>query len=79
MQTRMPDPIFITGPILISGPICFPSPILISTLSIISAFTNTSVLHYGLIQPSSRVIATKSNSMVTTTKSVVLFKLQVHS
>ena len=44
-----------------------------------SAPTNTSALHYGLIQPSSRVTATNSNSMVTTTKSVVLFRLQIHS
>ena len=59
--------------------------------SIISAPTNTSALHYGLIliQPGSRVTATNStatssssiatSSMVTKPKSVVLFRLQVHS
>ena len=67
-HTRIPGPIFITDPILSSAP------------------TNTSALHYGLIliQLGSRVIATNStatnsNPMVTTTKSVVLFRLQVHS
>ena len=74
-QTRIPDPIFIINPILSSAP------------------TNTSALHYGLIliQPDSRVTATSSNftatssmvraisSMVTESKSVVLFRLLVHS
>ena len=66
---------YITNPILSSAP------------------TNTSALHYGLIliQPYSRVTATSSSStaissmvratssMVTESKSVVLFRLQVHS
>ena len=80
MQTRIPGPIFITGPIY------FPSPILILTLNIISAPTNTSALHYDLIfiQPGNRVTATSStatssDSMLTEPKSVVLFRLQVHS
>ena len=67
MQARIPGPIFI------------PSPILISTFSIISAPTNTSASYYGLILPDSKVTTTRSNSMVTTTNSVVLFKLQVYS
>ena len=67
-QTRIPGPIFITNPILSLAP------------------TNTSVLYYGLIliQPGSRVTTTSSSStatssMVTEPKSVVLFRLQVHS
>ena len=69
-QKRIAGPIFITNPILSSTP------------------TNTSALHYGLIliQPGSRVTATSSSSMVRTTssmvtktKSVVLFRLQVYS
>ena len=67
-QTRILGPIFIINPILSSAP------------------TNTSALHYGLIliQLDSRVTATSSSSTVTssmviTTKSVVLFKLQIHS
>ena len=74
-QIRIPGPIFITDLILSSTP------------------TNTSALHYGLIliQPSSRVIATSSSSIATSSmvratssmviepKSVVLFRLQVHS
>ena len=67
-QTRIPGPIFIIDQILSSAP------------------TNISALHYGLIliQSGIRVIATNftatgSDSMVTTTKLVVLFKLQVHS
>ena len=79
MQTRILGPIFIIGLILITGLIFFLSPIIVSTLNIISAPTNTLTLHYGLIQPSSRVTATGLDSMVTTIKSVVLFKLQVHS
>ncbi|XP_050241707.1 uncharacterized protein LOC126690557 isoform X2 [Quercus robur] len=80
MQTMIPGPIFITGPIY------FLSPFLILTLNIISAPTNTSALHYGLIfiQPGNRVTATSStttssDSMLTEPKSVVLFRLQVHS
>ena len=74
-QTKIPGPIFIINLILSSAPI------------------NTSALHYGLIliQPDSRVTATSSSStatssmvrttssMVTEPKSVVLFRLQVHS
>ena len=67
-QRRIPGPIFITNPILSSAP------------------TNTSALRYGLIQPGSRVTATSSSSMVMATssmvtepKSMVLFRLQVHS
>ena len=75
MQTRIPNPIFITDPILISSPIYFPSPILILTFSIISAPTNTLTLHYGLIQPGSRVTTASTDSMVITTKSVVFFRL----
>ena len=74
-QTRILGPIFIINPILSSAP------------------TNTSALHYRLIliQPDSRVTATSSSStatsfmvratssMVTESKSVVLFRLQVHS
>ena len=62
-QRRIPGPIFITNPILSSAP------------------TNISALHYGLIliQPGSRVTTTSSSSMVTETKSVVLFRLQVYS
>ena len=74
VKTRILGPIFIVGPILILGPIFIPSLILIPTLSIISTPTNTLALHYGLIQPDSKVIATKSNSMV---KLVVLFRLQL--
>ena len=67
---RIPGPIFITNPFLSS------------------ALSNTSTLHYGLIliKPGSRVTATSSsskvrttNSMVTKTKSVVLFRLQVYN
>ena len=59
--------------------------------NIISTPTNTSALHCGLIliQSGSKVTTTNStatsymvtatNSMVTELKSVVLFKLQVHS
>ena len=68
VKTRILGPIFIIGPILILGPIFIPSPILISTP------INTLALHYGLIQLDSKVIATKSNSMV---KLVVLFRLQL--
>ena len=55
------------------------SPIFITNPIINSAPTNTSALHYGLIliQPDSRVTAT--SSMVTETKSVVPFRLQVYS
>ena len=74
-QTRILGPIFIINPILSSAPI------------------NTSALHYGLIliQPYSRVTVTSSSStaissmvratssMVTESKSVVLFRLLVHS
>ena len=67
-QTRIPGPIFIIDQILSSAP------------------TNISALHYSLIliQQGSRVIATNTmftatSSMVTKPKSVVLFKLQVHS
>ena len=67
-QIRIPGPIFIIDPILSSAP------------------TNTSVLHYGLIliQPGNRVTATSSmvkatSSMVIEPKSVVFFRLQVHS
>ena len=76
-QRRILGLIFITNPILSSAP------------------TNTLALHYGLIliQPGSRVTATSSSSsstaissmvrttssMVTETKLVVLFRLQVHS
>ena len=55
--------------------IFIPSPILNSALSIISAPTNSLALYYGLIQPNSRVIATRSNSMATTINSIVLCKL----
>ena len=79
MQTRILGPIFITSPVLILGPIFIPSSILISTLSIITAPTNTSTLYYGLILPNSKVTAIRSDSMVTTTNSVVLLKLQVYS
>ena len=68
IQTRIPGPIFITNLILSSAP------------------TNISALHYGLIliQQGSRVIATSTmvtatSSMVIEPKSVVLFRLQVHS
>ena len=56
-----------------------PGPIFITNPILSSALTNTSALHYGLIliQPDSRVTAT--SSMVTETKSVVLFRLQVYS
>ena len=56
-----------------------PGPIFITNPILSSAPTNTSALHYGLIliQPDSRVTAT--SSMVTETKSVVLFRLQVYS
>ena len=57
----------ILGPIFISSPI------------LISAPANLLALYYGLIQLNSRVTATRSNSMVTTTNSVVLCRLQVHS
>ena len=67
-QTRIPGPIFITNLILSLAP------------------TNILALYYGfiLIQPGSRVIATSSmvtatSSMVTEPKSVILFRLQVHS
>ena len=67
-QTRIPGPIFIIDQILSSDP------------------TNISALHYGLIliQQGSRVIATSTmvtatSSMVIEPKSVVLFRLQVHS
>ena len=78
-QTRIPSPIFIIGPIFFTDPILSSAP------------TNTSTLHYGLIQPGSRVTATSSSStttssmvrttssMVTETKLVVLFRLQVYS
>ena len=73
-QTRIPSPIFITSPIFFTDPILSLAP------------TNTSALHYGLIliQPGSRVIATSSNSTATSSmvlepKSVVLFRLQIHS
>ena len=73
-QTRISSPIFIIGPIFFTDPILSLAP------------TNTSDLHYGLIliQPGSRVTATSSNSTATSSmviepKSVVLFRLQVHS
>ena len=68
-----------------------PGPIFITNLILSSAPTNTLALHYGLIQPGSRVTATSSSStatssmvratssMVTEPKSMVLFKLQVYS
>ena len=68
-----------------------PDPIFITDPILSSAPTNTSTLHYGLIQPGSRVTATSSSStaissmvratssMVIEPKSMVLFRLQVHS
>ena len=57
-----------------------PGPIFITDPILSSAPTNTSALHYGLIQPGSRVTATSSSStatssMVTEPKSMVLFRL----